>query len=121
MRSHNMNVLNKSMFLLLGIFFIPFAVASTAPQILFDDVRVWDGKSKSLSAATRVLVGGNTIKAIGPQVQAAPGARTIDGGGRTLMPGLIDSHVHLTHTFALGGIKGFEAATWEANSHDAEV
>lgn len=37
----------------------------------------------------------------------------IDGGGRTLMPGLIDSHVHLTHTFAPGGVKGWEAMTWE--------
>ena len=37
----------------------------------------------------------------------------IDGGGRTLMPGLIDSHVHLTHVYSQGGVKGFEAETWE--------
>ena len=37
----------------------------------------------------------------------------VDGGGMTLMPGLIDSHVHLTHMLIPGGLEGWEAATWE--------
>jgi imidazolonepropionase-like amidohydrolase len=37
----------------------------------------------------------------------------VDGSGRTLMPGLIDSHVHLTHMLVPGGLEGWEAATWE--------
>lgn len=93
-------------------FLSPSASAEEPPQILFENVRIWDGSSKSLTTTTRVLVEGNIIKFIGPDVAAA-GAEIVDGGGKTLMPGLINSHAHLTHTFALGGVKGFEAATWE--------
>ena len=39
--------------------------------------------------------------------------KVVDGGGMTLMPGLIDSHVHLTHMLMPGGLEGWEAATWE--------
>jgi imidazolonepropionase-like amidohydrolase len=65
------------------------------PAVLFDNVRVFDGIGPALSAPTRVLVRGNAIEAIGPAV-AAPDARIIDGAGGTLMPGLIDVHVHMT-------------------------
>ena len=38
---------------------------------------------------------GNTIAAIGPSLPASPQATVIAGQGRTLMPGLIDAHVHI--------------------------
>ena len=90
-----------------------FSLAENSQQIVFENVRVWDGNSKAMAGPTTVLVEANIIKGIGAAVQASQGAQIIDGEGKTLMPGLIDSHVHLTHTFALGGVKGFEAATWE--------
>ena len=66
------------------------------PEFLFRDVRVFDGKSASLSGPTAVLVRGNTIAAVGAgAVTSSPAATIIDGGGRTLMPGLIDAHVHI--------------------------
>jgi imidazolonepropionase-like amidohydrolase len=79
---------------------LAFAAGSLAaqgapPAVLFDNVRVFDGLDPALSAPTRVLVRGNTIQAMGPAV-AAPDARLIDGAGGTLMPGLIDVHVHMT-------------------------
>jgi imidazolonepropionase-like amidohydrolase len=72
--------------------------AQPAPEVavtetLFRNVRIFDGQNARLSAPTDVLVRGNTIAVIGPAT-AAPGARIIDGGGRTLMPGLIDNHWH---------------------------
>ena len=71
------------------------AVAQAPAEVLFRDVRVFDGKSDRLTAATSVLVRGNQIAAIGPAaVATAPGATVIDGAGRTLMPGLIDAHWH---------------------------
>lgn len=74
----------------------PFLSAQAPPsETLFRDVRVFDGVSPSLSAPTNVLVRGNTIAAIGPAVTSA-NATVIDGRGRTLMPGLIDVHVHMT-------------------------
>ena len=42
-----------------------------------------------------VLVVGNRIKAVGTNVEHPPGAKVVDLGGATLMPGLIDAHVHL--------------------------
>ncbi len=73
------------------------AQAQDAPaETLFTNVRVFDGKGSSLSAPTSVLVRGNMIAAIGPGAVAGPGATTIDGAGRTLMPGLIDAHWHTT-------------------------
>ncbi len=74
----------------------PAHAQATEREILFTDVRVFDGRSDRLSAPTNVLVQGNTIAAIGPDVEAArAGATVIEGSGKTLMPGLIDVHVHM--------------------------
>ena len=72
------------------------ADSPAARDILFDQVQVFDGRSSELSAPTRVLVRGNRIVAIGSGVEADEGTRVIDAAGHTLMPGLIDVHVHLT-------------------------
>ncbi len=70
--------------------------AAAISEVVFRDVRVFDGKGTDLSGPTSVLVRGNTIVEIGSGgVAASPGATIIDGGGRTLMPGLIDAHVHI--------------------------
>lgn len=63
-------------------------------QILFENVRVFDGVGSELSAATNVLVTGNMIGAIGPEVTADSDATIVSGDGRTLMPGLSDCHWH---------------------------
>lgn len=71
------------------------AVAQEPGEVLFRDVRVFDGKSEALSALTSVLVRGNKIAAIGSEaIPQGQGATIIEGGGRTLMPGLIDAHWH---------------------------
>jgi imidazolonepropionase-like amidohydrolase len=46
------------------------------------------------------VVDGTTIASVVPHDRSAPAAagRTIDGGGRTLMPGLIDAHWHAAFT-----------------------
>lgn len=63
-------------------------------QILFENVRVFDGVGSKLSDATNVLVTGNMIGAIGPDVTADGDAMIIASDGRTLMPGLSDCHWH---------------------------
>jgi imidazolonepropionase-like amidohydrolase len=76
--------------------------SSTAPQppqaVLFENVRIFDGTSARLSAPSNVLVVGNLIQSISSLAVASPAGATltrIQGGGRTLMPGLIDNHVHI--------------------------
>ena len=61
--------------------------------------RLIDGNGGTLDDAA-VLVEGDRITAVGTQVQLAPpeGAEIIDGGGMTIMPGLVDAHVHLVNT-----------------------
>lgn len=70
------------------------AAAPALPETLFTNVRVFDGKATRLSSPTSVLVRGNRIAAIGAGAVPSPGTSVIDGGGRTLMPGLIDAHWH---------------------------
>jgi imidazolonepropionase-like amidohydrolase len=65
--------------------------------ILFENVRIFDGKSDTLSAGMNVLVRGNTIDKISRDpipTDVSPNTKIIRGGGRTLMPGLIDMHWH---------------------------
>src|SRR5215471_17630732 len=65
--------------------------------VLFQNVRVFDGKSGVLSGPSNVLVRGNKIERISTAPIATDrSAKTqmIEGGGRTLMPGLIDAHWH---------------------------
>lgn len=70
------------------------SVAQPAPATLFRNVRVLDVEKGALGAPTDVLVEGDRIARIGPGATPA-GATVIAGGGRTLMPGLIDVHVHM--------------------------
>ncbi|HWE24726.1 MAG TPA: amidohydrolase family protein [Myxococcales bacterium] len=67
---------------------------AAADSVVFVNVRLFDGKSEKLSETTSVLVVGNKIARIGKTGAPPPGAREIDGGGRVLMPGLIDAHWH---------------------------
>lgn len=62
--------------------------------VLFRNVAIFDGVSAELLRGRQVLVAGDTIVAVVPQDSRVDGARVIDGGGRTLMPGLIDAHWH---------------------------
>jgi imidazolonepropionase-like amidohydrolase len=86
----------------LSIGLCPESLAQQTPSAdgsvtLFQNVRIFDGKSDALSAPSNVLVRGNKIEAISTQpiaVDRRADTRIIDGGGRTLMPGLIDNHWH---------------------------
>ena len=70
--------------------------ATGAGGTLFQNVRIFDGKSATLSAPSNVLVNGNVIEKISTApIAAEPGVTVVAGGGRTLMPGLIDNHVHM--------------------------
>jgi imidazolonepropionase-like amidohydrolase len=67
-----------------------------SPAVLFENVQIFNGTSEQLSAPSNVLVVGNKIQEISTASISAPsGATRIGGGGRVLMPGLIDNHTHL--------------------------
>jgi imidazolonepropionase-like amidohydrolase len=71
------------------------AGAPANAQTLFTNVRIFDGKSGALLAPSNVLVKGNKIERISASpIASDPSTAVIAGGGRTLMPGLIDAHWH---------------------------
>jgi len=73
--------------------------AETPRSTLFTNVRVFDGKGATLSDAINVLVRGNVIEKITKEpisIDRSASTTIVDGKGRTLMPGLIDAHVHMT-------------------------
>ena len=71
---------------------------SPARTVLFQNVRVFDGRSAALTAPSYVLVRGSRIEKVSAQpipTDRSGDTLVIEGGGRTLMPGLIDAHAHL--------------------------
>jgi len=70
-----------------------FAVSLSAQQTAITNVRLFDG-TKVIPNAT-VVIDGARIVAAGAQVAVPAGAKVIDGSGKTLLPGLIDSHTHV--------------------------
>ena len=57
---------------------------------------VFDGLSDGLTGPAEILIEGNRISRIDRSVGRPPGARIIDLSDRTVSPGFIDTHVHLT-------------------------
>lgn len=93
---------------------------TTAPATtVFTNVRVFDGQTDDLSDLSTVVIEGNIISSItassaGAAASARDGATVIDGGGRTLMPGIIEGHGHLalagaTVASLLTGLPGYAA------------
>ncbi|MFB3061280.1 MAG: amidohydrolase family protein, partial [Candidatus Binatia bacterium] len=83
-------------------------------QILFTNVNIFDGISDSLTSGN-VLVKDNLISEISTErIAGTPDMLVIDGGGRTLMPGLIDSHVHFNgYGGAIENPEEAQIADWE--------
>ncbi|MCP3994963.1 MAG: amidohydrolase family protein [bacterium] len=92
-------------------------------QVLIENVNIWDGTSDGLTEGMSVLIEGNLIKEVSASASAGQGATVLDGGGRTLMPGLIDMHSHLAtgeglaegrddwDAYAIGAIAGRNLVT----------
>jgi imidazolonepropionase-like amidohydrolase len=64
-------------------------------RILFENAMLFDGESRETPDGMSVLVEGNEIREVSERPIKADGAERIDCRGKTLMPGLIDNHVHV--------------------------
>jgi N-acetylglucosamine-6-phosphate deacetylase len=72
----------------------PLSSADPVPSaLLIQNARMFDGERVLESAS--VLVRNGLIEAIGPDVNCESGCTVVDGRGKTLLPGLIDSHTHV--------------------------
>ena len=82
-----------------GIFAATQLAAQSPSPILIKAGRLLDPRSGNVLSSAAVLIENGKIKEVGPVSQVQPhvpaGAKTIDLGSATLLPGLIDSHTHL--------------------------
>ena len=75
---------------------VPAVAAATAVHpILLHAARLIELNTGRVISPAEVLVEGERISAVGPSVPHPAGTEVLDLGDRTLMPGLIDAHVHL--------------------------
>jgi imidazolonepropionase-like amidohydrolase len=97
-----MKLVNKYIFLIL-LNWLTLTILHTAnaentlneTAILFQNVRIFDGKNATLSSPSNVLVRGKTIERISASpIRVEGNVRIIKGDNRTLMPGLSDMHWH---------------------------
>lgn len=101
--------------LLLGLACLPGAADAQSPApsdatvVAVTAARMVDVLAGKVVEHPQVVIADGRIVAVGKAGDAVPdGARRIDLGHRTLLPGLIDMHVHLTADPTLGGYRGLE-------------
>jgi imidazolonepropionase-like amidohydrolase len=82
------------------------ALASPTPGaradvLVLKAARLVDGRGGAVLAPAMVRVEGDRIAAVGARLDVPPGARVVDLGDSTLLPGLIDLHTHLTDRYGV--------------------
>jgi imidazolonepropionase-like amidohydrolase len=72
---------------------------SEGESVVILNVRLFDGER--IARRTNVVFSGGRVTAVGPKAAIPAGAEVVDGTGKTLLPGLIDAHVHIIAAEAL--------------------
>lgn len=94
-------------------------MAEATPELL--DILVTGGTVVTMDAGFRVIergavaLRGDRIVAVGPADELAPryeAIRTIDAGGKIVLPGLIDAHAHAGHGLTKGLAEGRGGTRW---------
>jgi imidazolonepropionase-like amidohydrolase len=78
-----------------------FLTAAARRPVLFSNVKMYDADAEKFFAHRYVLTSGGKIVSVGTKAPAKlpAGTRKIDGAGKTLVPGLWDSHMHVGDDF----------------------
>ncbi len=96
----------------LGIFALAVASligsAALAEPVAIRNVRIFDG-DKVIESGDVVFDDGQIVD-VGPALKFPRGAKVIDGAGKTLIPGLIDAHVHFIGSFEKYGAVALQQA-----------
>ena len=66
--------------------------------LVLKNVRLFDGSGKLPGGSATVMAEGDRVTVVGPaaEVQVPQNAEVVDGAGKFLMPGMVDSHIHIT-------------------------
>src|SRR3546814_18481632 len=73
-------------------------MVTTDSMLLFRNLRLLDPRFDEARGGYEVLVEGDRIREVSDGLIRSEGAAVVDCGGRVLMPGLIDCHVHCMHS-----------------------
>ena len=77
-----------------------FLTADAKRPVLFRNVKIYDADNERFVEGQNVLVSSGKIQMVGTMLPKLPaGSRVIDGTGKTLVPGLWDSHMHVGDDF----------------------
>lgn len=95
---------------------LPAQTSGSVPIVVIRAARLIDGRGGAPLAPAMVRVDGDRITEVGVNVAIPAGARVIDLGGATLLPGLIDLHTHLTNR---AGVHWEEGLLKTTPGHDA--
>lgn len=88
---------------------LPFSAEASAETVVVNAAHMIDVVAGRVVDQPQVTIVDGRISAVGKRGDAVPaGAQRIDLGERTLLPGLIDMHVHLTSDPTLSGYRGLE-------------
>ena len=109
-----------AIFLLLAPIMAP-AQDGPPSYVLITNINLWDGTSDVLAPGMNVLVENNLVKQISTEpiaVNRSANTMIIDGGGRTLMPGLIEMHTHLMFQFGVPVSRTYDHAAMGAAAYE---
>lgn len=89
--------MRKALVVALALILVPCSGSAQdeLTRLLITNVNLWDGTSDTTHPGMSVLIEGNLVTQVASSISRPRGATVIDGGGRTLIPGLIDMHSHL--------------------------
>lgn len=94
---------------LLAALLVTVATAARADTVVVTAARMVDVLAGKIVERPQVVVTNGRIVSVGHAGKAVPpGARVVSLPGMTLLPGLIDMHVHLTSVAAIGGHRGLD-------------
>ena len=93
MRTHTVSLLS----LVLALLAMPLSAQSPSAQVtVLKAAQLIDGTGVAPVRPAMIRIEGDRIVEVGTTVRIGPGARVVDLGDVTLLPGLIDLHTHLT-------------------------
>jgi imidazolonepropionase-like amidohydrolase len=85
----------KAMKSVLLTFIVATVAFAQSRPIVLHSARLLDVETGQILTPGEILVEGDRISSVGSAVSHPPGAEIIDLGDATLLPGLVDAHVHL--------------------------
>ena len=91
-------LLPTSAFLALGV---ALSASAAEPVTVVRAARLYDGKADAVVSPGVIVVSDGRIAAAGTSAAVPAGARVVDLGDATLLPGLMDAHTHLSFESSL--------------------